>query len=454
MPEGRNPPGVLPPCPTPLRLAATSAGEGPWGNGGVTKGVRVPWGHGCPRCSPRASPSCGQRVLVPCCRCRVGKLRHGKVARTAPPARGWGTELGGGLGCLPQREGKEQGGQGRAAAWAGPRRAGPRCCPPGCRCGALRGAPGSPLPHTSAPLAPRPLPPGRGERRRRQHPGGARWLAERPQALGERESAKEPGRAEPFAAGLWGGVGCSLSRCFFKKGIYLFFWGWREGCPELVGDATGCRGAAVRAELRPAALSIAGVCALPFCPRLPELDGGRGRWHPGVSAECHPPVPCCPPSLGPGLCVACLAGSAGASPLGGWPPVMQQFPLPCPARLGMHRAGRSRHDPAARLGCWGGSCGWEGPAGPPWPGAGRGVMEVSERAVQGSPPSWGAGDPPPAPVWGCAGVRPWGAAPPAPALPPQAAGAQPWCRGCAVPRPGGERGRSRLPRRQLCRWGN
>nr|XP_047906307.1 serine/threonine-protein kinase LMTK1 [Anser cygnoides] len=185
MPEGRNPPGVLPPCPTPLRLAATSAGEGPWGNGGVTKGVRVPWGHGCPRCSPRASPSCGQRVLVPCCRCRVGKLRHGKVARTAPPARGWGTELGGGLGCLPQREGKEQGGQGRAAAWAGPRRAGPRCCPPGCRCGALRGAPGSPLPHTSAPLAPRPLPPGRGERRRRQHPSGARWLAERPQALDE-----------------------------------------------------------------------------------------------------------------------------------------------------------------------------------------------------------------------------------------------------------------------------
>lgn len=273
---------------------------------------------------------------------------------------------------MPQREGKEQGGQGRAAAWAGPRRAGPRCCPPGCRCGALRGAPGSPLPHTSAPLAPRPLPPGRGERRRRQHPGGARWLAERPQALGERESAKEPGRAEPFAAGLWGGVGCSLSRCFFKKGIYLFFWGWREGCPELVGDATGCRGAAVRAELRPAALSIAGVCALPFCPRLPELDGGRGRWHPGVSAECHPPVPCCPPSLGPGLCVACLAGSAGASPLGGWPPVMQQFPLPCPARLGMHRAGRSRHDPAARLGCWGGGLRLGGSRGTPvaWSGEG------------------------------------------------------------------------------------
>lgn len=65
---------------------------------------------------------------------------------------------------------------------------------------------------------------------------------------------------------------------------------------------------------------------------------------------------------------------------GAAPPVMQQFPLPSPARLGVHRAGCSQRDPTARLGCWGGGELWLGGSrGTPmaWSGEG-GFMEVPE----------------------------------------------------------------------------
>lgn len=86
-----------------------------------------------------------------------------------------------------------------------------RAGPPSAAQGAVGAEPcgepgGSPLPHTSAPFLARSL--------RAEASGGggsipARWLAERPQALGERESAKEPGRAEPSAEGAQGEGGAA-----------------------------------------------------------------------------------------------------------------------------------------------------------------------------------------------------------------------------------------------------